>query len=520
MAMPQFTRTLHFRISALFLCMLAVVAGGFYFWLNATIFTPDLAEDESNWYENLAEAELDQLAFELGTAWKSDSAREQLLVQYGEKIDLFEAEVIAFDPRGVNLSSSSPDSLMITVPVVDSTMLAEMSLAGWDYGSYPIPDDIGAYENRIFEVDRIFDPTSADSTVVGFLVASYRPLTIGIEQLEGEERAIGYQAILALLVYAGLCGLVIMAWMSRRIRNLSSGVQEFAGGDLKRRVASNSQDEIGALGRHFNTMAERIENMVDKLQQKELFQRQLIANISHDLRTPMASMKGYAETLTMQPDRLTDEDRDRYLSIISANLTHLDNLIDHMLTLSRFESGQAVFQMEAFPLAELVDSVMLRCEPLAEERGIALELDCDEPCEAMVNADPLQIAQVLQNLIENGIKFNRDGGQVNMRIEPTQGQRVSLTVSDTGLGISQQDLPHIFDRFYTADKSRQRKSTPGMASVRQHLGQSSGLGLAIAAKIVAGHDSELKATSELGKGTSFTFSLARAEENHAMEAEG
>ncbi len=106
-----------------------------------------------------------------------------------------------------------------------------------------------------------------------------------------------------------------------------------------------------------------------------------------------------------------------------------------------------------------------------------------------------------------------------MRLEPGQDNRVALLVKDTGLGIAAEDLPHIFDRFYTADKSRSRSSNPSLASVKEHLGQSSGLGLAIAAKIVAGHGGELQVESELGAGTTFWFSLARSEEDKALEAE-
>lgn len=520
MTMPQFTRTLHFRVSASFLLLLAVVGGGFWLWLNATIFSADVAAEEENWYQNLAEVELDSLAGELSRVLSEDETPVNLLVDYGQTIDRFEAEVILFDQHGLNLSSSHPDSLSFTVATVDPGLLADMSDGEWDYDSYPDPDDIEAYENRIFEVDRIFQVGDPDSTATGYLVASFRPLTIGIAELEGEERKIGYQAILMILLSAALSGLLIMAWLSRRIRNLSDGVQEFTAGDLTQRVASGTGDEIATLGGHFNTMASHIEEMVEKLQQKELFQRQLIANISHDLRTPLASLQGYAETLSMKNTELSPTDRDRYLAIITANLIHLDNLIDHMLTLSRFESGQAVFQMEEFPLAELVDSVIMRTEPLAEERGVTLELDCDEPCEATVAADPMQIAQLLQNLIENGIKFNRQGGKVTIRLEPGDDNRVMVKIIDTGQGIAEEDLPHIFERFYTADKSRSRTTSEGLASVKQHLGQSSGLGLAIAAKIVAGHGSELQVESALGAGTTFLFTLAMGKDHQAMEARG
>lgn len=519
MALPRFTRTLHFRISALFLLMLAAVAGGFYFWLSATVFSADMAAEEEEWYEELAETELDSLARRLGPVLAAPRDMAELLADYGRRIDPFDAEVIVFDSQGRNLTSSAHDSLTLAIAEVDPALLTDMATEGWDYGSYPRPEDIEAYENRIFEVDRLVRADDPDSATAGFLVASFRPVTIGLDELKGGERLIGFQAILLILVYAGLSGLVIMTWMSRRIGNLSQGVQEFAGGNLSRRVAAGSGDEIGALGRHFNTMAAHIEEMVGKLQQKELFQRQLIANISHDLRTPMASMRGYAETLAMKGRNLDEAERERYLATIMANLEHLDNLIDHMLTLSRFESGQAVFNLEVFPLAELVDSVVLRCGPLAEGRGVTLEFDCPEPCLATVNADPLQVAQVLQNLIENGIKFNREGGSVTVGLERAEHNRVGVFVRDTGLGIAPEDLPHIFRRFYTADKSRSRTTSPGVATVKQHLGQSSGLGLAIASKIVAGHGSELKVESRLGAGTTFRFTLEGAEEERTMAAE-
>jgi len=501
--------------------MLGVVAGGFWLWLNATVFSPDMAAEEKNWYENQAEQELDRLAEDLGRA-RSDREQVNLLLgEYGRAIDRFDAEVILFDPQGTNISSSKPDSLGFSVPAVDPDLLARMARNDWDYGSYPIPDNIDAYENRIFEVDPVFRSDGQDSSLAGFLVANYRPVTIALEEIQGGQRIIGYQAILLILVYAALTGLVIMAWMSRRIGQLSTGVQEFADGDLSRRVEADSSDEIGNLGRQFNRMAEHIEEMVDKLQQKELFQRQLIANISHDLRTPMASMRGYAETLTMNSGALDEKTRERYLAIITANLEHLDKLIDHMLTLSRFESGQAVFQMEDFPLAELVDSIIMRTNPMAEECSVKLELDCVEPCAAIVHADPLQIAQVLQNLIENGIKFNRENGRVTVRLEPAENGRFNILVVDTGMGIAAEDLPHIFDRFYTADKSRSRFAlNPAIATVKEHLGQSAGLGLAIASKIVSGHGSKLEVESRLGAGTTFRFSLAAAEEPKSFAAKG
>ena len=520
MRTPAFTRTLHFRISALFLLLLAVMAGGFWFWLNQTIFAPDMAAEEEHYFANRSESELDTLALRLTGTLDQGEVLNSRLAEYGRNVDRFGVELVVFDIAGKQLGSTAPESLSVVIPSVADTLLHRMSLPEWDYSTYPDPEYLDAYVNRIFEVDPIRATADSTSPTVAYLVASYRPLVIGLEELAGDERALGYQTVLLILVYAALSGLVIMAWLTRRIGKLSAHVDEFASGNLDRRSNDTSQDEIGRLGQRFNHMAENIQQMVEKLQLKEQFQRQLIANISHDLRTPMASMRGYAETLTMSQAQLSEEDRERYVNIIAANLDHLDNLIDHMLTLSRFESGQTVFKMEEFPLAELADSVIMRCEPLAKDRNVSLELVCKEPCAEVVKADPLQIAQVLQNLVENGIKFNRPGGAVRLKIAPARDGRVPVEVEDTGVGIPPEDLPHIFDRFYTVDKSRSRTTSAGLKSVRMHLGQSSGLGLAIAAKIVSGHGGELQATSTLGQGTTFSFTLDAGQALEAMEGQG
>jgi signal transduction histidine kinase len=519
MKMPVFTNTLAFRISGTFLLLLMISGAGFWWWLRGTDISGDIEAAEEAWYAEGAEQELDDLASDLAPVVGNLELLTQKIVSYGQHISFFDAEVIVFDPEGGYLSSSQPDSLGMAVPLVDPTLLTAMSAGDWDYGSYPLPEDIDAYENRIFEVDRLHLDNDPANPVIGFLAASYSPLVISVGDIETAERKLGLNAIALLLVYSGLSGLVIMVWTTRRVRRLNDGVAAFAAGDFNTRVPASSGDEIGALGRNFNDMAHSIETMMDKLRDKEQFQRQLIANISHDLRTPMASMRGYVESLSMQANTMSPSDRERYLAIITGNLVHLDKLIDHMLVLSRFDSGQATFQMEDFPLPELADSVLARCEGLAQERNIKLDLTVDDS-DTLVHADPLQIAQVLQNLVENGIKYNTDGGQVIITLKGGE-QLVEVKVQDTGLGISAEDLPHIFKRFYTADKSRTRAEVgSGMAAARDHLGQSSGLGLAIASKIVAGHNSMLQVDSRLGEGTTFTFMLKSASGRNSAEQAG
>ena len=284
------------------------------------------------------------------------------------------------------------------------------------------------------------------------------------------------------------------------------GVDAFTTGDLTARVPASSSDEIGSLGRHINAMAGRIENMVNELTQKERFQRQLVANVSHDLRTPLASLRGYIETLSMGGQEVSPEERRRYLTVVTDKLDHLDRLIEHVLVLSRIDSGQAAFRCEDFSLGELAGMVLDRCGEPASERAIELdlELEADLPD---VHADPLQMGRVLQNLVENGIKFTPAGGRVSVCARRDDGG-VCVEVRDTGIGIAPDDLPHIFERFYTGDKSR--TVVRAERGSDDHLSRSSGLGLAIASRIVEGHGSRLEVQSSPGAGSLFRFRLAAA----------
>lgn len=496
MTLPGFTRTLHFRLSALFLLLLAVSAVGYYIWINATVFRLETAPGEDRWYEELAEAELDSLARKLTPHLGDRLITEAMIVEYGRRVAHYDVELALLAGSGELLTSSSPDSLSRVLLQVDPALLDSMSTSGWDFGSYPNPNNIDAYENRIFNVTPVFATPDSTPPPQAYLAASFTPLDIQPGEMERDNRRLLAQAVTVILMAAALSGMIIMAWISRRIRTLSTGVAAFREGQLSHRVPVRSADEIGQLGQNFNSMASRLEALIERLRLSDRFHRRLIANISHDLRTPLASLQGYVETLTLQGDRLPPADRDRYLQIIKGNLEHLERLISHLLQLSQLESGQAQFHPEDFSLEELVGEVLDRFQGLAADRGIALVTEVEGELPA-VQADPLQIGQALQNLVENGIKFSETGGRVTLSLRGGN-DGVSVEVRDTGQGIAPEDLPHIFERFYTADKSRSRK------------GQSSGLGLAITKKILEQHQLELDVASRPGEGTTFSFVLPAA----------
>ncbi|MBK6733202.1 MAG: HAMP domain-containing histidine kinase [bacterium] len=515
---PRFAKTLLFRLSAIFLAFLGLCLGGYFLWIQATVFSPYADDAEKKWFETRADSELDALAATLASVDPGSAAAGSAIANYGEKVTRFGVELMVFGPRGTSLAGTPGDSLMAAVPAVEVSLLSQMATSDWDFSRYPDKSNVDAFENRIFDVNVIGEPGSPR----GYLVASYRPLEIDAGELEAHSNLLVTQqrlvkVLAGMLVLAAVGALLLMGWTSRRISRLSVAMEAFTGGDLRRRVGEGGSDEIDDLGRHFNHMARHIESMLDSLRQKEQFQRQLIANVSHDLRTPMASLRGHVESLNLRFDQLDAAQRARALDTISGNLEHLDRLVERMLVLSRLDAGQAAIQPEDFSIVELADSVMRRCEHLALPTGITIEMRA-EPRLPLVHADPLQVALVLQNLLENGIKFNRPAGRVTLTLARVDaGARVLLSVADTGRGIAEADIPHIFERFYTGDASRTRKG-----GAPAHLQYSSGLGLAIAAKVVAAHGDELQVTSRPGEGAEFRFHLAAAVDQGlaSMSAEG
>jgi len=492
---PRCTSPLHFRVPALFLGLLVVVGATYYVWMERTVFAPPRQDPaEEYWYDELADAELDSLA--RAVAGVARGRVQELVVDYGRQIAAFHAEVVVFDALdGRVLASSRPDSLDGAIGAVAPELLADMQAPDWDFDTvYPDPSNIDAYVNRIFHVAAVPGP---GGDAIAYLAGSWQPLIFSTADVALDPRRLWLQAILVGLAASFAAGWIVMAWLTRRIRNLSAAASALSGGELSRRVHAPGDDDIDRLGRDFNAMAARLETLIGELRNKELFQRQLIANISHDLRTPMASLRGYIEALSLRGEGMPATEYQRYLTIISENLLHLDRLVDHLLQLSRLDAGQARFQFEDFPLPELVEGVLSRCVAPAAVKRIRLASDYPEDL-PLAFADPLQIAQVLQNLVENGIKFGHEGGEVLVIARASPGGTIEIAVRDNGPGIALADQPHVFERFFTGDRSRSQK------------GRSSGLGLAISAKIVEGHGSQLTVESQPGHGACFRFRVQAA----------
>jgi two-component system, OmpR family, sensor kinase len=308
---------------------------------------------------------------------------------------------------------------------------------------------------------------------------------------------LGLWGSVASLVVAALAGLAIFAWLTRRLRRLAIAMSEYKeGAEVDSLGLSHYEargDEIDLLVSTFRQMAERIEAQVKSLKEEDTMRRELVANVSHDLRTPLATLRGYVETLLIKNESLSSEERQNYLDITLRHCRRLSNLVADLFDLSKLEAKDWNLHAEPFNLGELVQDVVQKFRLQAEKKEIQVHTSMDTGI-LFVHADIALIERVLENLLENAIRHTPVEGSVGVVLRQEQ-DGVAVEVSDTGTGISEDELPKIFDRFHQPDKSQ-----------RDEAGHS-GLGLAITKKILELHGSTIRVSSRQGEGTTFTFSL-------------
>jgi two-component system, OmpR family, sensor kinase len=305
--------------------------------------------------------------------------------------------------------------------------------------------------------------------------------------------------IFASLLFALVAGLVLFASLTGRLKRLANAMDAFRTGaqqppiDFCPRKSGHKADEIDRLGSTFTQMAARIEDQVEQLQKADATRRELIANVSHDLRTPLANLQGYIETLLLKEDSLGPEDRRSYLKTAIKHCERLSKLVSELLELAKLDSDDIRVEREPFNISELAHDVAQKFQLKADEKQIAISTKIEKNLPA-VNADIGMIERVLENLIENAIQNTPQGGSISLVITP-KAEDIAIQIKDTGRGIPAEELAHIFNRFYQLDKHR--KSEQGH----------SGLGLAITKKLLELNGRSIDVVSALGSGTTFSFQL-------------
>lgn len=325
-----------------------------------------------------------------------------------------------------------------------------------------------------------------NALVVPLPIAVQRPFSPQFDPIENEFILAVNRSLIIAVVVAGLLSLVLTAGLSRRIlgpvENLMAVAHKMEQGDLSQRVQVQSKDEIGELGHAFNAMA-------DGLSRVERLRRSMVTDVAHELRTPLSNIRGYLEGVrdgVIAPDV-------RLINSLHEEAMLLNRLIDDLQELSLAEAGQLRLVQQMIPLKQCIEQAASMARPALVEKGLTLLVDLPDNL-PLVNADAGRIGQVVRNLLNNAITHTPGGGTVTICVRDN-AEEVLISVQDTGVGISREDLPNIFERFFRADRSRAR-ATGG-----------AGLGLTIVKQLVAAQGGRVWAESELGHGSTFTFTL-------------
>lgn len=301
------------------------------------------------------------------------------------------------------------------------------------------------------------------------------------------------RSLVLALLFTGIIGLVLFAFLTRRIRQMREAVIAFENGNYNRRLKDHRQDELAQLAQSFDKMADTLVDNIEMLRHTDRQRRELIANISHDLRSPLASIRGYLETIQMKDEKLTSIERHKFMNVLLDSTVNLERMVEELFELSKLDAKQVHPRPEPFSIKDLIYDVIMKYKPVADPKQIELNA-CVPDGIPQVFADIGLIERVLSNLLENAITYTPEKGSVTITAS-SNNSKIRLMISDTGFGIDKKDLPHIFERFYRADKSRSK----------DHGG--SGLGLAIAKKIIEIHQGSLSVQSEINVGSTFSFDL-------------
>lgn len=316
-----------------------------------------------------------------------------------------------------------------------------------------------------------------------------------LDFVERYVRRIRSLLIIATLVATGIAVILIFRvseLITKPIRELTLDTIKIRDGNYKVTLPENSSNEVGRLSKAINAMTDRLKTTIETLETHQEVRKTFIANASHELKTPVASVRGYLETL--QDGALEDNQVNRrFIERSLRNLDRLELIINDMLTLSRLESGSSQEAFRFLDLGLYVAGIVEDFQSRAREKGLSLKLINHMPKETRVCIDPTLFDKALLNLLDNAIKYT-DSGQVTVSLS-LDDERCHVIVQDTGRGINAKDLPRIFERFYRIDKARSRE-----------LG-GSGLGLAIVKHVVSLHKGTISVHSEAGKGSTFTLSF-------------
>ncbi len=431
-----------------------------------------------------------------------------LATSYGRRIVVFterdhEVKVDTEPDPNLSLQGETFPDIKIPLNTSQTNPAPKTSSSGTQNNSAPFETKITSPSGQ--ELSLIYRSfNNSDRPNLFGLTAQQQPVAIIIAEVVpfpearpvwGDLSLILVVAALAALTVSLIVGFLLARNLSRPLVHLTEATHAVARGDYDQQVSPEGGYELNQLAQSFNQMTRNVA-------ESQRMQRQLIANVSHELKTPLTSIQGFSQAMLDGVLR-RPEDFARPAEIISNETARMIRLVNGLLDLSKLESGQAALQLRQMNLAEMLKNCVESFAPRAEAGQVSLLAEFSPPL--LLNGDSDRLRQVFNNLIDNALKYTPPRGYIRVKAHRS-GPNIVVSVSDSGAGIPAVDLPHIFERFYQADKSRRRDLAQ----------EGSGLGLAITKEIVTAHAGKIDATSQEGHGTIFTITLPALEPSQTL----
>ena len=305
---------------------------------------------------------------------------------------------------------------------------------------------------------------------------------------------LGVRSMIIALLAATIIGFFAIGIIIRNLRKIIMVIRDFQKGDLRARIKLKSKGELQEFAQSFNDMADTIVTNIDEIKRMDNMRRDLVANVSHDLRTPLSIISGYAETILIKDDKISPEERKKYLSTILSSTGRLQSLVEELFELSQLEAKETKPEKESFSLAELLQDVHQKNIIIAQRKNISLNLDIEDNL-PLIFADIRMMEKVFQNLLDNALKFTPDSGKIEIRLKRNSQDNIMAVISDNGPGIEKDQIQYIFDRYHQIKR------------VSTGSSQGTGLGLTIVKKLLDIQGMTIDVESEFTKGTSFKITI-------------
>lgn len=477
---------LYLKISATLLVLLAIL-GFSYVWISHYVAEDYVQEINQQLYGSVADSTIKQVKplvnGKIDTTQIQDIMHSMMVINPS-------VEVYLLDTAGQIITYVAPNK-RVKLEKVDLAPIKEFIAAGDDRPLIKGDDPRHPNLKNIFSAAPIMNGEKQEGYIY-IILASEQQAQVVCNLQSSYIYKLSRTMFFITLLGALLIGLLAIWYLTRSLRQVIKTVTRFKEGDYQARVAEADKGDMVVLADTFNEMADKIVENIDQLKSVENLRRELIANVSHDLRTPLAIMQGYVETMLMKNDSLGADDRQKYLKTVLTSSEKLSKLISQLFEYSKLEAKQIEPKKEPFFVTELAQDVFHKYQILAGEKNIEIKLNMPKNL-PMVFADLGLVERVIQNLMDNALKFTPNGGKIQLDLKPLH-ESVEIRIADNGPGISEEQQAYIFERYNKAD--RKGNQTGG-----------AGLGLAIVKKILELHDATIRVQSRLNEGTAFMFQL-------------